>query len=61
MFVSVLEEVSGSILRLTRTNGGWDLQPVDLPANGTVSLTSTDAFSNVVMATYQSFKIPNRL
>jgi prolyl oligopeptidase len=61
MFVSVLEEVSGSILRLTRTEGGWDLQPVDLPANGNVSLTSTDAFSNVVMASYQSFTIPNRL
>jgi len=60
-FVSVLEEVTGSVLQLTRTADGWDLEPVDLPANGNVSLTSTDAFSDVVMASFQSFTIPNRL
>ena len=60
-YVSVLEEVTGSVLRLTRTADGWNLEPIDLPANGNVSLASTDAFSDVVMASYQSFTIPNRL
>ncbi len=60
-YVSVLEEVTGSVLRLTRTEGRWNLEPVDLPANGNVSLTSTDAFSDVVMASFQSFTVPNRL
>jgi prolyl oligopeptidase len=59
--VSVLEEVTGSVLRLTRTGDRWNLEPVDLPANGNVSLTSTDAFSDVVMASFQSFTVPNRL
>ncbi len=60
-FVSVLEEVTGSLLRLTRTDEGWRLDPVALPENGSVGITSTDAFSDVVMASYQSFIVPNRL
>lgn len=60
-YVSVLDEVNGSILRLTRDGGDWNLAPVKLPTNGNVSLTSADAYSDVVMASFQSFTVPNRL
>jgi prolyl oligopeptidase len=60
-YVSVLDEVTGSLLRLTRAGDGWVLAPVDLPANGSLSVTSADPFSDVVMVNFESFTVPDRL
>lgn len=59
--ISVLEEVTGSLVRAEPTEDGWDLEPVDLPPNGTVGVVSSDPWSDVVFASYQSFLVPNRL
>ena len=60
-YLSILEEVTGSLLRLTRSDAGWQLDPVELPANGALSVTSADPFSDVVMVNFESFTVPDRL
>ena len=60
-YVSVLDEVTGSLLRLDRAGDRWRLTPVDLPANGSLSVTSADPFSDVVMVNFESFIVPDRL
>ncbi|MEJ2482405.1 MAG: prolyl oligopeptidase family serine peptidase, partial [Gemmatimonadota bacterium] len=60
-YVRVLDEVTGSLLRLTRPDSIWRLEPVDLPANGSLSVTSSDPFSDVVMVNFESFTVPDRL
>jgi prolyl oligopeptidase len=60
-YVSILDEVTGSLLRLHRADDHWLLTPVVLPANGSLSVTSADPFSDVVMVNYESFTVPDRL
>ena len=60
-YVSILEEVTGSLLRLTRSDAGWQLNPVDMPENGSLAVTSADPFSDVVMVNFESFTVPDRL
>ena len=60
-YVSILDEVTGSLLRLTRSDAGWQLDPVELPANGSLSVTSANPFSDVVMVNFESFIVPDRL
>jgi prolyl oligopeptidase len=61
LYVGILEEVTGTLLRVRRTGDAWDIQKVDMPANGTVSTTSADDFSDVAMINYESFLVPDRL
>ncbi len=42
VLVTLLDTVRGRLLRLTHGPGGWTSQPVDVPAGGSVSVTSTD-------------------
>ncbi|MCL7983986.1 MAG: S9 family peptidase, partial [marine benthic group bacterium] len=60
-YVSILEEVTGSLLRLTRSDTGWQLDPVRMPENGSLSVTSANPFSDVVMVNFESFIVPDRL
>jgi prolyl oligopeptidase len=59
--IGVLEEVRGSLLRAAPAEDGWRLERVELPADGTVGVVSADDHSDVALASFQSFLVPDRL
>jgi len=61
VWIDALEEVTGSLLRATPGEDGWRLEAVSLPGNGSVGIVSADDWSDVVLASYQSFLVPDRL
>lgn len=62
VFVSVLDNVRGRISTIDFRDGAWtESTPVDLPANGTVSIADADVHSAVVMFNYQDFLTPSTL
>ena len=61
VWIDALEEVTGSLVRATPAAEGWRRETVALPENGSVGLVSADDWSDVVLATFQSFLVPNRL
>ena len=42
IYVSLLDDINGRILKLTKTDQGWDAAPVGLPEKGIASLASVD-------------------
>ena len=61
VWLTALEEVTGSLLRAAPGPDGWRVETVELPGNGSVGIVSADDWSDVVMASFQSFLVPNRL
>lgn len=61
VYVTVLDNVVGKLLALKPARDGWSTSEVPLPANGTVQVVSTDAFSDDVLVNFASFLQPDTL
>lgn len=58
LYVAVSENVVGKVYRATFDGSAWDMQPIALPDNGTVSLASADDMEDIVFYSYMNFLIP---
>lgn len=67
LLISFLDDVKGQLVEAAIGDDGWELAPVKLPENGTISISSRsgnlghDAFSGVAMINFESFLIPDTL
>jgi prolyl oligopeptidase len=64
IYISLLDNVSGRLVRLTRADGGgWQLADVPVPASSAVSLIATDSAdgSDTLYVNVQGFTEPSRL
>ncbi|MFM2043105.1 MAG: putative prolyl oligopeptidase family protein PpcE [Pseudomonadota bacterium] len=61
VYVALLENVTGKLLKLTKGQGGWTTDTVPVPANGNLSIVSTDDFSRDVLLNFDSFLQPSTL
>ncbi|NDY97062.1 prolyl oligopeptidase family serine peptidase [Wenzhouxiangella limi] len=61
VIVSILDNVTGQLLRFTRGPDGWTRQTLDVPDLGTISVVSTDDRSDAFYFNYTGFLTPSRL
>lgn len=62
LWVKLLDDVSGKLVALTRTNdGGWSQQAIALPESSTVTLGSTAHDSDLAFVTVEGFLTPPTL
>lgn len=61
MFISVLEDVTGTLLTAKPSNQGWDVTRMDMPANGSLSIVSADEWWDAAFFNYESFLQPDTL
>lgn len=62
VYVSLLDNVSGSLLRLTRgEDATWSADVLDLPDNGAVSVVSAHPQSDEILINFESFLQPETL
>ena len=61
VIVSILDNVTGQLLRFTHGEDGWTRQALDVPAMGTISVVSTDDRSDAYYFNYTGFLTPSRL
>ncbi len=61
VYVAALKDVAGILFRATTSGKGWDISRVELPANGAIQINSADDYSDTVLATFQSFTVPQTL
>lgn len=61
VYVTALNDVSGMLFRASPAAQGWNIARVDLPDNGAIQIMSADAYSDTVLANYQSFTVPQTL
>lgn len=61
IFLSRLIDVTGQLMAAAPSGGGWSLGKLDMPANGTVSITSVDDESDSLFVDYANFLQPSTL
>ena len=61
VYVHLLENVGGKVLRLTRGKDGWKRQAIDLPENGAVTLVSVSSRTDAALVKFNSFLQPDTL
>lgn len=61
IWISLLDDVSGKLVSLTREGDGWNQQAAALPANATLSILSSDDANDTAFVTAQSFIVPPTL
>jgi prolyl oligopeptidase len=61
LYLDVLENVKGRILKLRRTAKGWTSRRLPFPDSGIVRVTSVDPFAEELFAEYESFLVPTTL
>lgn len=61
VYVAMLDNVVGKLLALKPGKDGWSTTEVPLPANGTLRIVSTDAYSTDVMVNFASYLQPDTL
>ncbi|MEM9879643.1 MAG: prolyl oligopeptidase family serine peptidase [Pseudomonadota bacterium] len=62
IYISLLDNVSGSLLRLTQAGeGGWTTSQMRLPKNGTLQVVSTDTTRDELLINFESFGQPETL
>lgn len=62
LYLTVLENVKGQVLRLTHTvTGGWVTQKLPLPDGGTLTVAASDDWDNRLFVEYESFLVPSSL
>ncbi|WP_114392482.1 prolyl oligopeptidase family serine peptidase [Oleisolibacter albus] len=63
VYLGVLDNVVGKLLQAKPApkGGGWSVATVEMPANGAVSIVSTDAYSRDVLVNYNSYLVPDTL
>ena len=55
IFITVLEDVKGKLLTAVPSKNGWDLAAIDMPSNGSLNVTSADAWSDNAFVNFESF------
>ena len=63
LYITLLQNVKGLILRfkVDAQNGKWSSNPVPLPKNGTVSISSANIHSDTIFVNYEDYITPDRL
>lgn len=61
IYIDLLDNVTGKLLATRKGTGGWQQTAIDLPANGSLNIISTDAFSTDVLVSYTNFLQPDTL
>jgi len=61
VYAAVYEDVKGSIHEFRRAHGTWSDRRLELPADGSVTLVSTNDFGPQAYFLYQSFLVPPTL
>ena len=63
LYITLLQNVKGMILRfkVDAQNGKWSSNPVPLPKNGTVSISSANIHSDTIFVNYEDYITPDRL
>ena len=59
--LSITDNVVGQVLRLERTDSGWETSPVELPGSGDVGIAFADRKEATVMLNYEDFLTPASL
>ncbi len=61
IYVNLLENVTGKLIALSQHENMWHRNAVALPENGSISVITSDDFSNTTMVKYESFLVPDQL
>lgn len=61
VYISVLDNVAGSLLRTVRGAEGWQVAAMDLPENGGLSVISTDEATDRLFVNFERFLDPDTL
>jgi prolyl oligopeptidase len=61
LFVVVLDDVIGKLRRLSKTSDGWQVSEINLPSNGSVSISSANGSGDDLLVSYESLTVPDRL
>jgi prolyl oligopeptidase len=61
LFVSLLDNVRGRVLRFDRENGAWKSRPVALPENATLGISAASDTTGEVMFSTTDFLTPSQL
>jgi prolyl oligopeptidase len=61
LYLDVLTNVQGQILKVTRKGGKWVKRRRPFPDKGTVSVVSADPFGREILESYESFLVPPTL
>lgn len=61
LYLDVLRDVQGQLLRITHRGGRWISERRPFPDRGMVKLVSADPFGREVLVSYESFLVPTTL
>ncbi|WP_445376361.1 prolyl oligopeptidase family serine peptidase [Niveispirillum fermenti] len=61
IYLDLLDNVTGKLLETRKGAGGWTGKEIGLPANGSLSIVSTDGHSTDVLVNYTNFLQPDTL
>jgi prolyl oligopeptidase len=62
LYVSVLDQVKGALLKLTWTDRGeWDQARIELPKNGSLRVVSANDYTDKVFVNYEDYVTPDEL
>ncbi len=61
LWVKLLDDVSGKLIRLTRGSAGWSVHDVALPGNSTLSLAATSGTGDIAFVTVEGMLTPPTL
>jgi len=61
IYLTVLKDVAGVLLRARPSDAGWELERISLPDEGAIQIVAADHGSDTVMLNYESFLIPDTL
>ncbi|RMF14706.1 MAG: S9 family peptidase [Alphaproteobacteria bacterium] len=61
VYVTILDQVKGRLIEAVPSTTGWRLDRLGLPEDGTVSVTSSDPFTDAILVNYESFLAPDTL
>jgi prolyl oligopeptidase len=61
VYISILSNVTGQLIKASSQDGGWTLESVALPANGSLAVRASDDAANDVFVSFESFLQPETL
>ncbi len=61
VYVSLLDDVKGKLLKLTKNVGSWSQSLINMPENGVVSIASSSSSKNQLLVSFESMTVPKSL
>ena len=61
LLMTLSDNVVGKVIAITKAEREWQLEPLDLPANGTLSISFADKEEATVLINYEGFLTPDSL